>query len=187
MAMRFFRAGWRRLRTALRDLAGGDSSHPRPGRRTRVTVEELEDRTVLSTVLPNDPFLFTPVDPSAPLALHIHPHLTILVNGSPVLVPAGIGIKPSGDFPLHTHDASGTIHVESPVVRTFILADFFAVWGRALSSQRVLRYQADATHRISMTVNGKPSTAFGSLVLQDGQQIVIRITRIARHGQHRLP
>jgi hypothetical protein len=138
----------------------------------------LEGRTVPSTVAPNDPFLFAPVDPSAPLALHLHPHLTILVNGRPVTVPAGIGMKAAGDLPLHTDDASGTVHVESPVARTFTLADFFAVWGRAFSRRRVLHYHADATHRISMTVDGRPSTAFGSLVLQDGQQIVIRFGKV---------
>jgi hypothetical protein len=122
--------------------------------------------------------LFAPVDRSAPLALHIHPHLTILVNGSPVTVPAGIGIKAGGDLPLHTHDASGTIHIDSPAARTFTLADFFAVWGRALSSRQVLRYHANATHRITMTVDGQPSTAFGSLVLQGGQRIVIRFVKV---------
>jgi hypothetical protein len=34
-----------------------------------------------------------------------------------VPVPAGIGIDPAVGFaPLHTHDASGVIHVESPTV-----------------------------------------------------------------------
>jgi hypothetical protein len=183
--MRLVRAAWRRLLNAFH--GAGPSRRPRRASgRPRPAVESLEDRTVPSTVpptvAPNDPFLFTPVDPSAPLALHIHPHLTILVNGSPVRVPAGIGIQTAGDLPLHTHDASGTIHVESPAARTFILADFFAVWGRAFSNQQVLRYRADATHRIRMTVNGRPSTAFGSLVLQDGQQIVIRFVKVARQA-----
>src|SRR5262245_14575940 len=127
--MRSFRAAWWHRLTALRDASGARSPRRAPGR-PRLAPELLEGRTVPSAAAPNDPFLFAPVDPSAPLALHLHPHLTILVNGSPVTVPAGIGIKAAGDLPLHTHDASGTIHVESPGARTFTLADFFAVWGR---------------------------------------------------------
>jgi hypothetical protein len=90
-------------------------------------------------------------------------------------------------LPLHTHDSSGIIHVESPLSRTFLLGDFFAVWGRIISPQQVLRYHADATHRITMTVDGRPSTAFGSLVLQDGQQIVIRFTKVARRAHRAGP
>ncbi len=63
-------------------------------------------------------------------ALHIHQHLDVLVNGRRVEVPAGIGIN-DNEFiaPLHTHDPSGVIHVESPTLRSFTLGQFFAVWG----------------------------------------------------------
>jgi hypothetical protein len=38
---------------------------------------------------------------------------------------AGIGIDPAVGFaPLHTHDVSGVIHVESPTVRTYTLGQF---------------------------------------------------------------
>lgn len=62
--------------------------------------------------------------------MHIHQHLDLYVDGRKVPVPAGIGIHPAVEFaPLHTHDASGVIHVESPTVRTYTLGQFFAVWG----------------------------------------------------------
>jgi hypothetical protein len=31
--------------------------------------------------------------------------------------------------PLHTHDTSGIIHVESPTVRSFTLGEFVDLWG----------------------------------------------------------
>ena len=64
-------------------------------------------------------------------ALHIHEHVDVFVDGKRVMVPAGIGIDPGGRFisPLHTHDTSGVIHVESPTVRPFTFGEFFGVWG----------------------------------------------------------
>ena len=78
---------------------------------------------------------------------HIHAHLTIFVNGQPRQVPAAIGIPgavaqntPAGPFIgsgscfywLHTHAADGIVHIESPVVRTYTLGDFFDEWGQPL-------------------------------------------------------
>jgi hypothetical protein len=62
--------------------------------------------------------------------VHLHQHLDLYVDGRQVPVPAGIGIDPAVRFaPLHTHDTSGVIHLESPTVRTYTLGQFFAVWG----------------------------------------------------------
>ena len=49
------------------------------------------------------------------LDFHYHAHLSIFVNGSSYLIPAGVGIKlPDCIYWLHTHDTSGLIHIESP-------------------------------------------------------------------------
>ena len=50
--------------------------------------------------------------------VHIHQHMDIYVNGKRVTVPTGIGIY-DGQFltELHTHDATGLLHVESPKKR----------------------------------------------------------------------
>jgi hypothetical protein len=59
-----------------------------------------------------------PLRPAEGTAVHIHQHLDLYVDGAKAPVPAGIGIDPAVGFaPLHTHDASGVIHVESPTVR----------------------------------------------------------------------
>jgi hypothetical protein len=121
-----------------------------------------------------DPFLVTPVPDGVPLAMHIHPHLSIVIDGQAQVIPAGIGLGPDGDLPIHTHDATGTIHVESPVLRVFHLQDFFSVWGQSFTSQEILGHRVDASHSLTMSVNGQVSTAFGAQVLNDQDSIVIQ-------------
>lgn len=146
----------------------------RPQRVGGLGLETLEDRIVPAPVA-NDPFLFTPVPDGTPLALHIHPHLTIIMNGQTQTVPQGIGIKePAGDLPLHTHDATGIIHVESPVLRTFYLQDVFSIWGQPFTRWSILGARVDGTHQITFTVNGQTREDFGDWVLHDHDDIVIR-------------
>lgn len=65
------------------------------------------------------------------VAAHIHPILTITTDGEPEIVPANIGIEGSCMREVHTHDVTGTIHVETKELETtYTLGDFFAVWGR---------------------------------------------------------
>ena len=90
-------------------------------------------------------------------ALHIHQHLDLSVDGRRVTVPAGIGIDESQGFisPLHTHDESGVIHVESPDVRTFTLGQFFAVWGLRLTPRCLGGYCAKGSKALRVFVDGK--------------------------------
>src|SRR5205823_2886822 len=74
---------------------------------------------------------------------------------------------------IHTHDATGKLHIESPAIQTFYLQDFFTVWGQSFSTEDILGHHADADHLITMTVDGQGSTAFGSQELHDGDDIVI--------------
>ena len=70
---------------------------------------------------------------------HIHAHLDVVVDGHPVQLPAGIGIDPvhRAISPLHTHDTSGVIHIESPVQRQFSLGEFFSEWTVSLSADNI--------------------------------------------------
>jgi hypothetical protein len=69
------------------------------------------------------------------LETHYHSHLELLRHGKPVKVPAYIGIdfKHQCLYWLHTHDATGIMHIESPDTRTYTLGEFFDVWGQQLS------------------------------------------------------
>ena len=108
--------------------------------------------------------------------LHIHQHLDILVNSKPVIVPAGIGINPVARFisPLHTHDVSGVIHVESDVMHDFTLGQFFDVWGVRFSKNCVGAYCAKGADTLRVFVNGEAVSGDPrSLVLREHQEIAV--------------
>jgi hypothetical protein len=82
--------------------------------------------------------------------LALHEHVTIKLFNSdktPLVVPAGIGIEErfwqyheldhlgaNGMAPLHTHDKSGTVHMESTEQTTFTIGQLFAIWGEDVTS-----------------------------------------------------
>jgi len=70
---------------------------------------------------------------------HIHQHLTILDRGKPVAIPSDVGRPLAGSclYWIHTHTPDGLIHVESPKFRTFLLGNFFDIWGQPLSATAV--------------------------------------------------
>lgn len=120
-----------------------------------------------------------------PMVIHIHPQLSVLVGENSLTVPAQIGIDPSlwkdhtlDEFgmqsmpemnmsamsPLHTHDNSGIIHVESMVNRNYTLEEFLNIWGLNIGDKTV-----------ELTVNGKPITDFRNHILSDGEEIRLAI------------
>jgi hypothetical protein len=109
-------------------------------------------------------------------ALHIHQHLDLFAKGRHVTVPANIGIDPSATFlaALHTHDNSGIMHVESPVVTSFTLGQFFAVWGVRLDARCIGGLCARGGKRLRAWVNGKPVAADPTrIILAEHQEIVL--------------
>jgi hypothetical protein len=115
------------------------------------------------------------LSPMEGTAVHIHQHLDLYVDGRKVLVPAGIGIDPAvGYAPLHTHDPSGVIHVESPTVRTYTLGEFFAVWGVRITPSCLGGYCAGGGRQLRLFVDGRadrgdPTT----LALAPHQELVV--------------
>jgi hypothetical protein len=126
-------------------------------------------------------------EPTEYVVMHIHPTLTINIEGKAETIPANIGIEGvNGQASheqasaqasclhfLHTHDASGTLHVESPIAMEYHLSDFFAVWGQEFSKDQILNFKASDTRRVRMTVNGQESQDYGDLVLKDKDKIEI--------------
>ncbi len=108
--------------------------------------------------------------------LHIHQHLDLLINGSTVPIPAGIGIDEAGGFlsPIHTHDQSDIIHVESNVTRDFTLGEFFDIWGVRFTKDSIGGYTASATTTLAVYANGSLVTGDPrNLVLTEHQEIMI--------------
>lgn len=102
------------------------------------------------------------------ITLHIHPLLKIVVDGEVEGIPANIGVVPNCMAEVHTHDASGELHLESATQdRTFTLADFFAVWGVPVARDGF-------TH--SVTINGEEVSDIGARTLNDRDEIVITYT-----------
>jgi hypothetical protein len=134
------------------------------------------------------------------LNFHVHAHLDVFVNGSPVEVPAGIGIDitdpavhttPSdlgptyGGIdpacaqpcisPLHTHDWTGVLHTESAEDHPNTLGQFFTEWGVALTPQCVGGYcSPEASIQVYVdgeAFNGDPA----GIELADQSEIAIVI------------
>jgi hypothetical protein len=125
--------------------------------------------------------------PQETLTVHYHAHLDVVVDGSPVTVPAGLGINvgPNGELPehgspgiapLHTHDISGVLHIEAPKNDTFTLGQVFTEWGVALSENHVGGYATgDSAHRtVAVYVNGKRTSGDPTrIVLKPHEEIAV--------------
>jgi hypothetical protein len=108
-------------------------------------------------------------------AVHIHQHLDIFVEGKQVTVPNQIGIASSGGFisDLHTHDATGIMHVESPTVTSFSLGQFFAVWGVRLDARCIGGLCASGAKRVTAWVDGKQVTADPTRIVLAEHQVIV--------------
>ena len=108
-----------------------------------------------------------PCATSMPNTYHIHTFVGIIVNGRQYALPDGAGMyKPGGDityagfknwteyatcyYYMHTHDASGVVHVESsqnvpPTTSIYTLRNFFDVWGQPVSSTQIGPFKGAVT------------------------------------------
>lgn len=87
--------------------------------------------------------------------LHIHPHLSIFYKGTQVVVPRLIGAVPTGGgngclYWIHTHDETGIIHIESPVLAPegssgFTLGMLFDIWGQPLARDDIAGLKGPVT------------------------------------------
>jgi hypothetical protein len=115
------------------------------------------------------------------MVMHIHPQITVSVNGQPTIVPENVGIDNTlwkdhsldtygmqGMSPLHTHDNSGTLHVESTVNRDYTLGEFVNVWsGLDTGNGKILK----------VTVNGQPISDWKNHILKDKEKISFEVSQ----------
>lgn len=114
--------------------------------------------------------------------LHIHSHLAILVNGKLQQIPEAIGVQPippnSGClYWIHTHDASGVLHVESGSVSApnggpYTLGMFFDIWGEQVSRDQVGPFKGTVT----AFVNSQPYDGdLRAIPLRSHQRITLEV------------
>jgi hypothetical protein len=98
------------------------------------------------------------------LFYHSHPSVTVTVNG--VGVPFPVTFDSGCNQPIHTHTIDGVLHVETDQNRDYTLGDWFLLWGHSensatraiLNSSQIFGFKTDATHHLTMTVNGQNYT-----------------------------
>jgi hypothetical protein len=137
-------------------VLGGGNANP-PG--------ESADTTLPGTLTTNAPWAANTDQLSARLqqlalpaegvAEHVHAALSIYVHGQQETVPAQIGLTPQLFAPLHTHDTSGTLHVESAAPYQFTLGQFFDVWGVRFTSSCIGGYCSSGDDQLRVYENGQ--------------------------------
>jgi hypothetical protein len=91
------------------------------------------------------------------IGYHVHAQLNVYVNGKQTPVPANLGIDPQGRFisPIHTHDTTGVVHMESTRYYPFTLGEFVNVWGVYFTNNQLGAYKDGNGNVLQLWVNGK--------------------------------
>jgi hypothetical protein len=105
--------------------------------------------------------------------LHIHQHIDLVVDGQKVEIPAEIGIGSTFISPLHTHDVSGILHVESPEQKDFKLSQFFDEWGVDFNDQCIATHCTNDSDKLQVYVNGNQIQNARDYVLKAHDEIYI--------------
>jgi hypothetical protein len=115
------------------------------------------------------------IPPGGKENFHIHALLHIYVHGLLSPVPADIGIESAKGFEasMHTHDATGIIHMEAPHPYPYTLGDFFAVWGVKLGPAQLGGLSGLGGDHLHFYVNGRPLQNPAAYVLKNGDSVVI--------------
>ena len=138
------------------------------------------------------------IDTNKKIVIHVHPKLNVTFDGKSLIVPAGIGINTTlwndhsldqygmqpmkmtmkdtsmimqGMSPLHTHDSSGIIHVESNEFRNYTLGQFLQIWGLDLHGKEV-----------KLSINGNNVKDYKNHILTDKEQMILNIEDIQKNA-----
>jgi len=115
---------------------------------------------------------------------HVHAHLDLLVDGHQVVIPPDVGIDVAAQqlSPLHTHDASGILHIEADNTDPVYLGQFFVEIGYPLHGSCFGTVCAGPGETLRVYLDGKPYSGDPArLVLDDHQEIVVWIGPAGTH------
>jgi hypothetical protein len=110
------------------------------------------------------------------LAVHYHAHLDVIVDGSAVTVPAGIGIDEQRHMiaPLHTHQPDGIVHIESATDVPFTLGQLFTAWGHPISATSIGAFPVPQGEQLRVYRNGTLQTGDpAKIVFKAHDEIVV--------------
>ena len=120
---------------------------------------------------------------SQPVAYHVHTHLSIFLNGEQLAIPSAAGFvtgsSPANDchYPLHTHDATGMIHVHGTAPALFTLGQFFSIWGQSLTGTDIAGLTGMPV-RVFVTDNGVATENTGDwtqIELSSHREITVQV------------
>ncbi len=108
--------------------------------------------------------------------VHYHAQLTITINGKNFPVPPNAGIDAGCMHPLHTHDASGTIHIDYYKPHSFTIGDFFTDWGMIFNRYQLGNLLMGQRYSMKMSVNKKENHEYEKYIIKDHDIIDIVVT-----------
>jgi len=116
------------------------------------------------------------------LAQHKHATLSLYCDDEEIPIPTNIGIAKYGMFnrecmaELHTHDDSGTIHIESPKQnKWFSIGDFMVEWSREDNYQDIFNINRTCLRNTpTVIVNGVDNALLGQYLFSDGDDVVVQ-------------
>jgi hypothetical protein len=116
--------------------------------------------------------------------LHVHSHVALFDHGKQIQMPRFIGFAANPQLPgggclywIHTHDASGIIHVEAPDLSPpgggpYTLGMLFDIWGQPLSANEIAGFKGPVT----AFVNGaKYDGDLRAIPLMSHQEITLEV------------
>ena len=113
--------------------------------------------------------------PAEGTTMHEHANVQIFVSGRQEPIPTDIGIDLDAGTgqSIHTHDDTGTVHLESSQARTFTLGEFFGVWGVRLTPSCIGGYCNDGQNRLRVYVGGEQQTGDPRDITLDDQSVIV--------------
>jgi hypothetical protein len=113
--------------------------------------------------------------PQSDTGYHVHAVLRIYVEGKQVPVPSQIGIDQQDEYlaPLHTHDASGIIHMEATEPYPFTLSQFFTVWGVKFNDSQLGAYKVGGGNVLALYANGEKVADPAKYVIKPHDRVVL--------------
>lgn len=113
------------------------------------------------------------------IATHIHVQLEILVDGIPVVIDqTGVDMDTLTAAPIHTHDETGVLHIETDEVHPEAptVADFLRLWQRDEGGNAACGWIVEGPCDLDATRNGARFELDDAVEDGDTVQIVIRRT-----------